>query len=566
MTLLSAAALQSPSSSRNAAITADLGTYATDYWPPHQVDLGLQPSGTVVSPLPVIEHPTERGGCALRSYFDDFYFRIYITPTRLDLGNVVTAQTRSIVVWNAWPDQSRSLTDLQTTGADGIIATGEGALPLAFNPLQQRIWQINVDTSGPAVIDATLSWLFAGLDPVSVEITGNRLTAWTIPPRWHNGMLERLEWSTEVQQAADGNQDAYPLRDAPDRTWEFDVRVANADRWLLEAALYDWSARNWAFPVSPDHSMLAAPLPAASSSIPLDTAYLDYTLGGLAMLWSSPTVFELVEVDQIQANALLLVRPTVNTWPRGTRVYPVRIARLADRPQLQRPTSRRVDAHVRMTAVEACDWPAIPPAATYLGYPVLEQITEASTLPTAVYERQLEELNAGFGPVDIDDFTGLAWGRQSHAWKPYGRAERAALRSLFYYCNGRVNRLWVPTWQDDMQLLATVASASLVIDIAWCGYTRYLHGQPGRKQLRIELVGGAVFYRQVDNWAELDASTERLTLSAAFGQIVTPEQVAQISYMALCTLAGDAVEIQHEADSEGMAIVSTQFAQVPGNE
>lgn len=550
----------------NPCVAVDLRSYGPFIgWPGTQSDTGTAPAVTVTRTA-ALAHPTAINGVAGGSYMADYYYRLYVTPSRLDLGNLVTAQTRSITIWNAWPDQVLSLTELQALGADGIDITGEGALPLAFLPLQQRTWSIAAGTDGPPIIDATLSWLFAGLDPVSVEITGNRLTAWTIPPRWHNGVLERLEWSTEVQQAADGNQDAYPLRESPDRTWEFDVRVANTDRWLLEAALYDWSARNWAFPVSPDHSLLAAPLAATSSSIPLDTAYLDYTLGGLAMLWSSPTVFELVEVDQIQANALLLVRPTVNPWPRGTRVYPVRIARLADRPQLQRPTSRRVDAHVRMESVEACDWPAIPPPATYLGYPVLEQITEASTLPTAVYERQLDVLDAGFGPVSIDDFTGLAWGRQSHAWKPYGRAERAALRSLFYYMDGRVNRLWVPTWQDDMQLLATVAATSLVLDIVWCGYTRYLHGQPGRKQLRIELVGGAVFYRQVDNWAEIDAGTERLTLSAAFGQVVTPEQVAQISYMALCTLAGDAVEIQHETDSEGLAIVSTQFAQVPGNE
>lgn len=550
----------------NVNLSAELAAYERDYWPPHVQHLASIGSAIALANTPMEHVAKARQGNAPMAYFNDFYFRVHITPARLDLGNLVTTQLRSIAVWNAWPDQAQSLTELHQVAADGITATGEGALPLAFAPLQQRTWQIAVSTDGPPVIAATLSWLFAGLDPLPVMITGNRLTAWTIPPRWHNGILERLEWLTEVQQAADGNVDAYPLRDTPHRTWEFDTQVAGADRWLLEASLYDWSARNWAFPVAVDAVQLAALLPAASSSIPLATAYLDYTLGGLAMLWSSPTTYELVEVDQIAADALLLVRPTVNAWPAGTRVYPVRITRLAEQPQLQQPTTRYTTGHVRMEAVEPCDWPAIAPTATYDGYPVLEHRVEVSTAPTVVYGRQLEVLDADIGPVSVDDETGLAWITQSHVWKLQGRAARAAQRSLLYYFAGRVNRVWLPTWQDDMMLAANVSATAQTIDVAWCGYTRFLHGQPGRTQLRIELVGGTVLYRAITDWSEVDANTERLTLSAALGQTVTPAQVAQISYMSLSALASDAVEIQHDTDSEGSAAVVVQFAQVSGNE
>ncbi|MHB1283047.1 MAG: hypothetical protein ACYCZI_04120 [Metallibacterium scheffleri] len=550
----------------NSNVTAALRSFAVDYWPTHTADADLVPGAYAMTPAWPPAAPKVVGAVAAVSYFDDFYNRIHIAPSRIDLGNLISVQTRSVVVWNAWPDQSRSLTALDLVAAGGITATGEGALPLAFAPLQQRTWSIAVGTDGPAVIAATLSWLFAGLDPIPVEITGNRLTAWTIPPVWHNGVLERLEWLTEVQRGADGSEDAYPLRDTPRRTWEFDVRVAAANRWLLEATLYDWSARNWAFPVSPDASVLAALLPAASSSIPLATANLDYSIGGLAMLWSSPTSYELVEIADIQVNALLLVRPTVSEWPRGSRVYPTRIAQLADRPQLQRPTSRRADAHVRMEAIEPCDWPAVPPATMYAGYPVLEHADEVSAVPTVVYERDLDVLDDDIGPISVDDLTGLAWPQQSHAWKLNGRAARASHRSLLYYFAGRANLAWLSSGQDDIELVALVGATAATMDIAWCGYTRFGRGQAGRKHLRIELVDGTVFHRAITTWAEVDAATERLGINGQLARDVSPEQVARISFLSLRRLAGDAVEIQHLTDSEGAAACSVQFAGAPGNE
>src|SRR3546814_15170582 len=101
--------------------------------------------------------PKVVGAVAAVSYFDDFYNRIHIAPSRIDLGNLISVQTRNVVVWNAWLDQPRSLTALDFVAAGGITATGEGALPLAFAPLQQRTWSIAVGTEGPAVLDATLS-------------------------------------------------------------------------------------------------------------------------------------------------------------------------------------------------------------------------------------------------------------------------------------------------------------------------------------------------------------------------------------------------------------------------
>ncbi|MFC5525208.1 hypothetical protein ACFPPA_05575 [Rhodanobacter ginsengisoli] len=566
MTLLSAAALQSPSSSRNAAITADLGTYATDYWPPHQVDLGLQPPSTVVSPMPVIEHPTVRSGALLRSYFEDFYYRVYITPTRLDLGNLVTAQTRSITVWNAWPDQSQSLTDLQMIGADGITATGEGALPLAFNPLQQRVWQVSVDTIGPAVIDATLSWLFAGLDPVEASITGNRLIAWMIAPDWANNLTESLAWLTDVQNAVDGSQMRQPCLPVPRREWEFTAIAEGADRRIVENALFDWSSRKWALPVWVDVTWLKSTIPAGTSVIAMDTTGLDFVEGGLVILYTSASSYELGEILTLTTASITLKQPTVNAWGKGARLLPCRTATLTDFPTLRRKSDQQIQTQVRFQAAEDCEWPAIAPAALYLGIPVLETRSNEPEDLAAAYGRQIVKIDNDIGAPTIDDFSDLTWPTQPFYWLVHGRADRAALRSLLYWFQGRGNALWLPSGNDDVTLLTTVASGATAITVAWAGITRHLHGQPGRRHLRIELKSGAVYYRRVTDSAEVDEETEQLAIDSVLGVTVTPAQVLKISWMMLATLNSDRVELGHVHESAGQATAAVTFIGVPKEE
>jgi hypothetical protein len=566
MTLLTATALQSPSSSRNAAITDDLGTYATDYWPPHQVDLGMQPSAPLVSPMPVIEHPVVRAGVALRSYFDDFYFRIYLTPTRLDLGNLVTVQTRSITVWNAWPDQSRSLTELQTIGADGITVTGEGALPLAFAPLQQRVWQINVDTIGPAVIDATLSWLFAGLDPVEASITGNRLIAWMIAPDWANNLTESLTWLTDVQNAVDGSQVRQPCLPVPRREWEFSAIADGSERRVVENALFDWSSRRWALPVWVDVTWLKASIPAGTSVIAVDTTGLDFVEGGLVILYASASSYELGEILTLTTAAITLKQPTVKAWGKGARLLPCRTATLTDFPTLRRKSDQQIQTQVRFQAAEDCEWPAIAPAALYLGIPVLETRSNEPEDLAAAYGRQIVTIDNDIGTPTIDDFSDLTWPTQPFYWLVQGRAARAALRSLLYWFQGRGNALWLPSGNDDVTLLTTVASGATAITVAWAGIARHLHGQPGRRHLRIELLSGIVYYRKVVDSAEVDEQTEQLSIDSALGVTVAPAQVRKISWMMLATLNSDRVEIGHVHDSEGLATVGATFIGVPKEE
>jgi hypothetical protein len=501
---------------------------------------------------------------------EDWFDRIHVLPAALSLGNVVSELTREIVVWNAWRAVPQSLVALRLDGDPGSTLEGAAVLPLMLRPMQERVLTLTVGLDGPPVIDARAVLEFTGGVAWSIRIDGLRLNAWSLPPDWREPVIETLAWLTDVQVAVGGTSTRTPLRDAPRRTWEFAVLADRRERRWIEHALFDWTARIWALPVFVDTLWLRAPLPAAATEIAAPVVGLDFAVGSLAMLWRDVADHELVEVAGIEDGRIRLRAPTRRPWPAGTRLIPCRTARLTDAPELRRHSDRLMQTQVRFEASEPCDWPPVAPTTQYCGLPVLEHRSDESRDPSASFARRFDLLDGEVGQIHADDFSGLAWITQSHAWRLAGRAPRAALRSLLYWLQGRAQALWLPTWTDDLEVIETIGASAVTLTVAACGVSRSLRQQAGRRHVRIELVDGTVFHRAIEASAEVvladGIAAERLRLDAALGAIVVPGRIRLVCWMALVTLAGDAVELRHHADSEGLLDCVVSLAGVPAEE
>lgn len=514
----------------------------------------------------IIEADQRSSGPEQRTSFDDWYHRIHVLPLRIDLGNLVTNQVRYVQLWNAYL-APQTLNSVALDNGEGIELVGPGSPPLAFVPLQLRRWQLSITTEGAPVIAATLSFDFVALGRRTVTITGNRMSAWMLPPDWERPVTETLAWATDVQQSVGGGEARFPLRSAPRRSWEFSVLADRRERQVLEHALFDWAARTWALPIWNDVSWLKARLALGVQAIPVQAAVQrDYRVGGLAMLWKDVTTYELVEVAGVTVDGLQLARPTANAWAPGTRVLPCRTARIAETPSLERVTDQVMRSTVRLAAVEICDWPAMAPTAAYRGRPVLEQRPDLDQAQTAEFGRQLVVIDGDIGPVAVDDITGKAWPLQSHAWQTWGRTEQANLRSLLYWLQGRAAALWVPSWADDLELIEPALTTSSGIVVSWAGVARFGRAQAGRRHLRIELFSGQVLYRQLIEATELDPQREFLQLDMPHGIALQPSAIRLISWMVLARLSSDTVELSHETDGEGVARCRVSFAGIGAEE
>jgi hypothetical protein len=537
----------------NPYLSADLNQFGVAMWPQHEsLETQIAPS-TVITSWPVEANAREIAGFVAGSYFDDFYHRIHVIPGRIDLGNVVTEQTMEVNVWNAY----FSYQQLLNIGGvvEGLQLTGQSNPPLYYEALQERTYSLGVTTDGPAVLDAVIEFYFSLGGVGRLAVTGNRITAFPWRIDWTNGVREKLMWATDILQSESLAEQCRALRIAPRRALAAELLLHKRERQHFDLALFDWGARVWAIPVWFDVQQLNTTLTAGATVIPCDTVGRDFRVGGLAMLLGETAFqYETVEILSIANNQLVLKRPTLQTWALGTRLYPARTAQFERAPKITRLNDELQKTTVEFAIAEPCDWPAVAPANTYRGYPVYDATPDESDDLTSEFHQLLLTLDSGFGPAALLTNTAdLSLPVLLHRWKLFGRAERAAFRSFLYYLNGRQKRAWIPTHADDLTLIATIGSAATTLDVVAIGYTRFGKVKKSRRDIRVQLRNGTVFYRRILGSTEISVDVERLQIDAPFNVLINPADVVRISWLMLMRANSDSVEILHITDGDGVA-------------
>lgn len=531
-----------------------LVTFLWDYSPGPPFDAGTifdvtgvaAMSTDTMSGAPVFGHadaPTAFDGHTQPMFGGDFYNRFHISALVFDLGNLVGDQTRTLTVWNAYR-RARVLEALDLVNADGIVVSGQPPAPLQFGPQQERTYSLAISTDGPPVIEATITFDFDEGQALTVTITGSRVTAWTWPANWSEGITERLEWMTDLLQAYRGEEQARALRLLPRHVVEFSILVEGLERRHLEAALWNWGARVWAVPLWWDGIDLTSALAAGATTIPVAVGSRAYQIGTLALLQGpNSRTYEVIEIDDVGSGSLTLARPTTSAWPAGTRLYPARAARIDGNASLSRFTGTAAYARMRFEAVDPADHTADAGAVTYRGYPVLATRPTWTEDPTATLERKLSTFDPGTGILSVEDEAAMPLAGQSLRWELDSRAEIDEYRRRLYALRGKQGRVWVPTWAADLLVVAAVGSTALAIDVEWCGYSLYYQTAINRRDIRIELSNGTILYRRITGCSEVSATVERLQLDDDFGFDLQPSDFVLVSFMALCRQSSDAAEL-----------------------
>lgn len=503
-------------------------------------------SGPRTDTVPVPESPRLRAGARLRSFGDDWYHRLHVRPARLDLGNLLARQTRQVEIWNAhFTDQA--LTGLDASGTDGLIASGI-VVPSAFAPLQSRWFTLEIDTAGPATIDARYVFHFASAD-VALVVVGRRVVVFGLRPNWREPLRESLEWLTDVLVADDGSEQRVRLREAPRRTFEWLASAEGRDMRLLDNLLWGWQGRVYCLPVWTDRWDLPAALPAGSAGITVPTAYADYHAGGLAILWRSPREYEAVEVLAVESGGITLARQTEAEWAAGTRVYPARLARLPAEQSVTRHTGRLAEVLLTFEVADPDGGPVVDAGPVYLGYPVLTTPCETSDPPDDQYVRRLLAFDHPTGrPVYADRATYPAV-TQGYRWRVGTRAAIQAHRAWLGARAGRLVPCWAATWRQDFVQTRTLGAAAVTLAVQADGYRDLVAAHPARRHLLLRHRDGTVYCRRIVGAAELTADEDTLTLDSPIGREVAPGDLVMIAYLHLVRLAADRVELTWHTDA-----------------
>lgn len=385
---------------------------------------------------------------------------------------------------------------------------------------------------------------------------------WSITPDWSDGVREQLSWDTEVLTASATAVSTHrSLWPGPRRRLTFDLYSADREFRLVQMMLGGHGGA-WLLPVWPDQQWLATTVWPESTTVACRTAGFDFVVGGKVLLYGDLLRHEVAVIESILPDGLVLAGPVLGTFRKGDRIIPLRRAHVEQGARARFKGSRTSRVSLAFDIAEPCDWPALDSLPTYRGHPVIDTRPNEDDDPTASAERLVATVDYGAGLPFVHDMAGVSLRQQSHSWLLDGRAEHNRFRSLLYMLDGSRVPVWVPSWTGDLAAAAPIPGNSPTLTVQYAGYSQFAHGQRTRQDLSIELTDGTVLRRRVEDAVQV-AGTEVLTLDAPLASTsIAPRRIREISFLSLCTMASDTVQIDHLTDQDGVATSTTAWQEV----
>jgi hypothetical protein len=360
---------------------------------------------------------------------------------------------------------------------------------------------------------------------------------------WHpeRGVIESLEWSTDVIEAKDGTEQRIQIRQEPRQSFEAQILVDDETELArLRVAIAGWQHRLWGWPCWHEAVRLAAVLPAASSSIPSDTSASDFRDGGLAVVYTSPDLYDVVTVESVESSSLALAGAVAHEHAAGALVMPLRMARMSGPARRDDYSFKATRYTVTMQVTDNTALTTEAAAMQYLGYDVLSDNLwmPGETMPRQI-ERALDVLDPRTGAWATSARTDYPLITTDHKWRLRTPAQAWAFRKWLYRRAGMLNPVWIPSRRHDLTLSVQPTASATTLEINDVNYRSLGLNVPGMMHIAAFAADGSFVCRQITGATAGSSGRENLTINAGLGFT----GVAKISFLCLHRFAADKISM-----------------------
>ena len=477
--------------------------------------------------------------------FDDFYYRIILTPTVYALGNILFDSNEPVEVFNGY-FVDKTLTDFTFDTSWGINPTEPVAAPYDFIPLGYQSWDFSILLAGPATVDTDASWAIDG-QTYAVNFTGNRVFLFSAPPNWNKPLKETLTWNSGVSRSFAGDEQRQSLVERPRLRLEYDYVLANHnDIATLTNRVFGWELRTLAVPRWQDRSSLDSAASVGNTVVSCNTAHLGFYDGGLALIYVSPTVWEVLDILTVAAGSLTMELPVRNNWPAGTKLFPVYIGQLPSKMKWKKITDRVWAGKVKFAADPVQTEPYLPVAAAPLVYNAQELFVKRPNWRSPISETSTMNVfisDYGFGAVQPESHSDFAEHSRRYSWQCRNRAEITLLMEFLARRKGRVVPVYMPSWDTDFELMRDAAGTENTLELRENSYTYDIGGHPAKNTLIAIRQDGTYVVCTVD-YSVLNAEGNmEFYLTTTLGSNLFMSEISRISYCDLRRLQSDTVKL-----------------------
>lgn len=528
-------------------------------------------------PANMVQHPdqiqTSQAGAICALYAGDLYDRFYATPTATALGNVLGPKSTDITVWNAFRTQ-KTLASIIETGVEGVtIVRPDGPEPTNYAPLEEKIYQLEVDNIGPATINYSATFVATAANNPFVTLTGTRIVLFPLEPE--RPFTERLIFQTSVLEASDGTETRAASRANPRQSFNFQYFMPNTptSRSLILNKLYGHHGILFAVGMFQWSRRLGAAATIGQTVIQLDTTNADFrdtttdTVNTI-VLWRGPEDFEIAEValGGLADTQITLALPLAQNHAAGaTVVVPLQIALSRDPIEWTETQTNEIILSMGWLTVGDVDLGDISSLATNTdGRPILDS-------PNLIRSNALvQDIDSGYDLFDpgtgVFDARNLRVSNHSLTRKGFyagNEADAFELRKVLYGLRGKQKTFWLPTFRDDFTVTQDIGSSETKLIIENTDYNIFVDGLGPWTGLRIVLTDGTVFHRVITGAdPNIDPTKEDILFDSSLGQVVTLAEIQRVSLMWISRFDDDNFSIEWEGI--GRIAVDLPVRGVPG--
>lgn len=495
-------------------------------------------------------------GDVSKSFKDDFYERVHVFPSRMDLGTVASEQTRQVAVWNAYTGQNANLAQIQLTNAGGIILTGP-ATPLVMTPLQELLWSARITADGSPQINAEILFDFSNVpDPLPLVITGTRASLLPVVPEVP--VVERWRWLTDVQVSVDGTEQRIGLREVPRRSLRTRlVFVKQAELREQYRALMSAVGRLFV-PYFQYATTVTANADAGDSALSFDVGMADVRNGDYVVIVQQDEA-RLLQLDVVGTNGATLSAPLVAPIAKGAVLAPTYASFIPNNSTLQRAA---VNEYGSVNLSSEATYPrsshqrpgATVELATLDGYPVLERRPLANDDIGHSFDTGQQQDDAKTGLVDLYsywDFTKMEQDLEFFVRRVgrtcgyvTGVAEFDYWRAFADGVKGSLRNFLLSTYRPDLVLYSTVGVGADSLVAQGADYVDTYWPAAAYHYVSLTTPKG-VHYAKVMAATKDAGGNSVLNFTPALPATEGWNDITEISYLLKLRLADDEIELNH---------------------
>ncbi len=513
-------------------------------------------TGNVPGDNPVTQPPQFIGttGFICPGYEAALYERIHLIPRDVDLGNVLTQQIFNVEVWNAFigPQTLDSIVGGQTgVSVDSPVPPGNP--PAVFPGRSSFLYQVTVNESGPASIDAEFTFDFTIESPL-LSIVGTRIVAILFEPQ--KEIVEALDFKTDVLEAYSGKETRIRTRLRPRQLMDMEYLLIDPiERQSFRNHIIGHPGKSFAVPVWFFHRPLLQDVAQGASTIFVDTTSADFRdstadIQSLVILYRSSSDFEIVQVavGGLAAGQITLELPTQQAHNAiNTSVVPLQVMLPKDPINWAETGEGVLRAKIKWLSEDVTDLAADDGDLTlFNGIPVLTgfnyidtSLDESVTSGYELFDNQTGVFVAlqRRDTVQLQTVKGFETQTAEDSWD---------LRKLLYALRGKQRSFYLPSWRSDFTAVSTIGSGDGVITVANADHSRFFDGAEPFAAIMVLLRDGTQFFRNItDIVSGPGPDQEQISIDTSLGQTVTVAEIRHISYLMKSRLGSDRIKFKH---------------------